>query len=98
MWVGHSEPRSYAWFNLGMVPLSGMETRPLAPLWTRLNALVYRHGEHFYNFQGLRSYKEKFDPEWSPLYLAAPGGFALPRVIADVAALISSGLTGVARR
>ena len=75
-----------------------MEARALAPLWNRINALVYRHGEHFYNFQGLRAYKEKFDPEWSPRYLAAPGGLALPRVIADVAALISGGITGVVRR
>jgi len=34
------------------------------------------------------------DPEWSPRYLAALGGLALPRVIADVAALISGGLAG----
>ena len=88
----------YEWFNLGMAPLSGMEARALAPLWNRINALVYRHGEHFYNFQGLRAYKEKFDPEWSPRYLAAPGGLALPRVIADVAALISGGIVGVVRR
>ncbi len=88
----------YEWFNVGMAPLSGMEARALAPLWNRVNALVYRHGENFYNFQGLRAYKEKFDPEWSPRYLAAPGGFALPRVIADVASLISGGLTGVVRK
>jgi len=85
----------YTWFNLGMAPLSGMEQRALAPLWNRFSALVFRHGEHFYNFQGLRQYKEKFDPEWSPRYLAAPGGLALPRVLADVATLISGGLTGV---
>ena len=31
-----------------------------------------------YNFQGLRAYKEKFDPVWEPRYLAYPGGFACP--------------------
>jgi phosphatidylglycerol lysyltransferase len=85
----------YEWFNLGMAPLSGMEARSLAPLWNRVNALVYRHGEHFYNFQGLRQYKEKFDPAWTPKYLAAPGGLALPRVLTDLGALISGGLAGV---
>ena len=50
-----------------------------------------RHGEHFYNFQGLREYKEKFDPVWEPRYLASPGGLALPRVLANVASLISGG-------
>jgi phosphatidylglycerol lysyltransferase len=85
----------YRWFNLGMAPLSGLEGRAIAPLWSRLGTLVYRHGEHFYNFQGLHQYKEKFDPVWEPRYLACPGGLALPRVLADVAALISRGFRGL---
>jgi phosphatidylglycerol lysyltransferase len=56
---------------------------------------VYRHGEHFYNFQGLRQYKEKFDPVWTPRYLASPGGLALPAVLVDVAALMAGGLFGI---
>jgi len=90
--------QGYEWFNLGMAPLSGIEARALGPLWNRVNALLFRHGEHFYNFQGLRAYKEKFDPQWSPRYLAAPGGLVLPRVLADLSALISGGLMGVVAR
>jgi len=85
----------YRWFNLGIAPFSGLETRALAPLWNRLGAFVFRHGEHFYNFQDLRQYKEKFDPEWEPRYLASPAGLALPRVLTNLASLISGGLTGV---
>jgi phosphatidylglycerol lysyltransferase len=85
----------YRWFNLGMAPFSGFDDRALAPLWNRLSALVFRHGEHFYNFQGLRQYKEKFTPEWTPKYLACPGGFALPRILANVASLIAGGMKGV---
>jgi len=81
----------YASFNLGMAPLSRLPDHALAPLWNRLGALVFRHGEHFYNFQGLRAYKEKFDPVWVPRYLASPGGLALPRVLTNVAALVSGG-------
>lgn len=81
--------QGYRWFNLGMAPLSGIEDRPLAPLWNKAAGLVFRHGEHFYSFRGLRSYKEKFDPTWSPRFLAAPGGLALPRILADIAALIN---------
>lgn len=88
----------YRWFDLGMAPLSGFERRALAPRWHRLGALLFRHGEHFYNFQGLRQYKEKFDPVWEPRYLASPGGLALPRVLANVASLISGGLRGVVAR
>ena len=59
---------------------------------------MYQHGENFYNFQGLRRYKEKFDPVWEPRYLASPGGLALPRILANVTALISGGLKGVVAR
>jgi len=54
----------YQRFNLGMAPLSGIENRSLAPLWNRVGALLFSRGEPFYNFQGLRLYKEKFDPIW----------------------------------
>lgn len=87
--------QGFRWFNLGMAPLSGLENRALAPLWTRLGALVFQLGEHFYNFQGLRAYKQKFDPVWRPRYLASPGGLALPRILANVATLISGGWRGL---
>ncbi len=79
----------YRWFNLGMVSLAGLENHTLAPLWNRLGSMVYRYGEHFYNFQGLRQYKEKFDPLWEPKYLASPGGIMLPRILANIAFLIT---------
>jgi len=85
----------YQRFNLGMAPLSGIENRSLAPLWNRVGALLFSRGEPFYNFQGLRQYKEKFDPIWEPRYLASPGGLVLPRILTNVASLISGGLTGV---
>lgn len=85
----------YKWFNLGMAPLSGLEEHALAPLWNRLGSLVFRHGEHFYNFQGLRRYKEKFDPEWEPKYLASPGGLKLPRILTNIALLISRSPKGI---
>jgi phosphatidylglycerol lysyltransferase len=88
----------YGRFSLGMAPLAGLEAHPLAPLWHRLGTLIYRHGEHFYNFQGLRAFKEKFDPQWQPRYLAGPGGIALPSVLLDVAALIGGGWAGVVTR
>ena len=81
----------FHWFALGMAPLSGFERSPMAPLWNRLGAFLYRHGEVFYGFQGLRAYKEKFNPEWEPRYLVYPGGLRLPRVLADVSALIAGG-------
>lgn len=84
--------QGYRWFNLGMAPLSGLEQHPLAPIWHRMGNFVFDVGGHFYNFEGLRRYKEKFSPVWEPRYLAAPGGLALPRVLLDVTSLIAGGL------
>jgi len=85
----------YRWFNLGMVPLGGLESHRLAPMWQRTASLLYRYGDHFYNFKGLRQYKEKFDPEWKPRYLAFPGGLTLPGILTNVSSLISGGIRGI---
>lgn len=84
--------RGWREFNLGMAPLEGLQRRDLA-------AVLFRHGEHFQTLHGLRRYKEKFGAEWRLKYLAAPGGLALPRILAGVAALIGgNGQGGEARR
>ncbi len=87
--------RHYAWLNLGMAPMSGLREHRLAPLWDRAGAILFHYGEHFYNFQGLREYKEKFGPAWTPKYLVAPSGFSLPRILVNVASLVSGSLKGV---
>jgi phosphatidylglycerol lysyltransferase len=88
----------YAVFDLGMAPLSGIQPHALAPLGSRLGNFLYRHGENFYNFQGLRSYKEKYGAVWTPRYLASPGGLALPGILLDVTALVSGGIKGAVAR
>ncbi len=85
----------YQWFNLGMAPFSGFDVGSMPTAWNRLGYLVYRFGEHFYNFQGLRMYKDKFDPIWTPKYLAFSGGIHFPVMLANIATLISGGLKGV---
>ena len=90
--------QGYRSFSLGMAPLSGFERSPVAPLWTRLGSFLYTHGETFYNFQGLRAYKDKFHPDWQSRYLAYPGGLTLPRTLADVAALIAGGYSRILRK
>lgn len=92
-----SAAQGYRWFSLGAAPFSGIENRQLAPIWNRIGAFVYEHGEHFYNFEGLRAFKEKFSPEWSPNYLACPGGLAAPQILYEVNVLISGGIRGLAR-
>ena len=88
----------YARFSLGMVPLAGLQMRKGAPLPLRLGALVFDRGESFYNFQGLRRFKDKFLPQWEPRYLAVPAGLDPWVALADTAALIAGGLGGLVRR
>jgi len=84
--------QGYGWFNLGMAPLAGLGTHRFAPMWQRIGNFVFRHGEHFYNFEGLRQYKAKYQPTWEPRYLMAPGGLAVPRVLTDISILIAGGV------
>jgi phosphatidylglycerol lysyltransferase len=93
---GRSE--GYHCFNLGMAPLSGLEATHLAPIYVKVASYLYRYGRPFYNFKGLRAYKEKFHPVWEPRYLAYPGGLSLPRVLTDVSALIAGGYRGILLR
>lgn len=80
--------QGYQWFNLGMAPLSGFADHPLAPTWHKIGAQVARRGGRFYGFTGLRAFKEKFDPVWTPRYLAAsPTGLASAMV--DAARLVA---------
>ncbi|WP_223475174.1 bifunctional lysylphosphatidylglycerol flippase/synthetase MprF [Oricola indica] len=85
----------FRWASLGAAPFAGVQNRKLAPLWNRIGGFIYEHGEHFYRFEGLRAYKEKFDPVWSPNYLACPGGLAAPRILYEVNVLVSGGLRGL---
>ncbi len=75
-------------FDLGMAPLAGLaEDKKYASLFARIGRLVHERGEQFYGFQGLRSFKDKFGPRWEPRYIAAPGAWSLPIVLAEVAML-----------
>jgi phosphatidylglycerol lysyltransferase len=72
-----------------MAPLAGLVPTPLSSQWHRAAALLWRHGGLIYNFQGLRSFKNKFRPRWESRYLAASGVFGPFINLADVAALAS---------
>lgn len=89
--------QGFKWFSLGSAPFSGIDNRQLASFWNRVGGFVYEHGEHFYHFEGLRAFKQKFDPVWEPNYLASPGGFAVPRVLYEVNVLVSGGIRGLVK-
>ncbi len=83
------------YFSLGMAPLSGLEHHALAPLWHKIGNTIFRIGGDFYNFAGVYFYKEKFNPEWQPIYLAAPPGLQTASALLAATTLISGGVKGI---
>ncbi len=82
-------------FSLGMAPLAGLSKRRTARIWDRFGHLMFRHGGSFYNFEGLRNFKQKFHPEWRPRYIALPPAVSPMVAMADIALLISGGPRGI---
>lgn len=73
--------RGYTELNLGMAPLADVGARKGSRVSERAAALVYRHAERIYNYQGIRAYKTKFHPEWRPRYLGFQAPWQAPETI-----------------
>jgi len=86
-----AKDQGYEIFSLGMAPLSRVGDNPYARVNERLAALAFQYGNRFYNYQGVRKYKDKFKPEWIGAYLAYPRGLWVPGLLVDIAALVSGG-------
>ena len=93
----YGKERGYKRFNMGMAPLSSVGELRGAHTRERLANIFFQHGETWYNFQGLRIYKEKFSPEWVPRYMAYQNTWEWPVAIANVSALIAGGWGKVIR-
>lgn len=71
-----------AGMNLGLAPASGIEGDSLPD---RALRLLYERGHAAFNFEGLWSFKNKWNPRWEPRFLAYHTGTDLVRVAAAVA-------------
>ena len=85
----YGKSSEYRSFNLGMAPLASVGEHRGARIGERLAGLLFRRGDHWYNFQGVRFYKQKFDPEWKPRYMAYQSALEWPVALANVSALIA---------
>jgi phosphatidylglycerol lysyltransferase len=92
------QEQGYGAFEFGGAPLAGLADRPLAPVMSRLGRFVFEKGEEFYNFQGVRRYKDKYDPVWQARYMAAAHKWSMALLLADVGLLSSGGMAGLTRR
>jgi phosphatidylglycerol lysyltransferase len=79
------QTQGYLEFSLGMSPLKDVQADAVAHAgrWVQFSEAIAKHGERFYNFKGVRAFKEKWQPEWRPRYLLVPSRrHALPALLA----------------
>lgn len=89
--IQHARKEGYAYFNLGMAPLGGVGESRYSRVGEKVARLAYEYGNRFYNYKGLRNFKEKFHPQWHSAYFAYPVLSPLPILLMDSAALIAGG-------
>jgi phosphatidylglycerol lysyltransferase len=95
LWAGE---HGYASVSLGMSPLAGVNPLGEGGRLQLVRRAITRLSGRFYNFEGLREFKQSFDPEWEPRYLASSPGISRSLVLAHLAALTSGGIAGMFRK
>ena len=68
----HFKEEGVRFFELGMAPLSNVGTEKHSFMQEKIAYLIYAFTNRFYSFSGLRQYKQKFNPIWTPRYIAYP--------------------------
>lgn len=84
-----AKKQDFHWFNLGITPLSELKHYPLAPLWHRVEVLMYEHSYSAKQSNDPGAQHERDQPMWRPKYLVSPGGIKTPRILRDINRLIS---------
>lgn len=87
----YAKENNYESFSLGIVPLSGIDKHILTP-YKSMEHFIFNHEKHFYNFKGLKLFKDKFKPEWEPVYITYAGHLIFPLVLKDIVSLTSGGI------
>ncbi len=75
-----AQQRGYERFNLGLSGLAKVGESSGDPAIERALHFIYTNINLSYNFKGLHSFKEKFQPAWLPRYMIYPSLASLPVV------------------
>lgn len=84
-----SKSEGYLHFNLGMAPLANVGESTFSHRAERFANEIYRRANRWYRFAGIRKFKDKFDPQWEPRFLAYPGGVSLPILMWRITRMIA---------
>lgn len=85
----HFKEQGYHFFSLGVAPLSQVGLAIRSHRAEKIAHFIYEHGKPIYSFEGLRKFKDKFDPEWAPRYLAYPQLVSLPALLIELSMLVN---------
>lgn len=92
-----AQAAGFSTLDLGLAPLAGLGEQESPSSVARLGGLVYARGERFYGFEGLRAYKDKFDPRWEPAYILAGNAWRAGAAAVAVASLTGGGVRKLLR-
>ncbi len=87
--IGWAKAQDYRSVNLGLAPPRGLGRRDTVSRWDRFGPHLYRHGEHYSDFNELRRAKARFAPRWDPRFVSSRPGLALARAIPDLVKLVA---------
>ena len=79
-----AKDNGYSTFSLGLSAIVGVGEKPDDPRAEQALHTISEYVSRFYNFKGLHNFKEKFNPQWEPRYLAYPGASTLPLVLSTI--------------
>jgi phosphatidylglycerol lysyltransferase len=79
-----AKSQGYATFSLGLSAIAGVGEKPDDPRIEQALHTLSDYVSRFYNFKGLRNFKEKFHPNWEPRYLIYQGTTSLPLVLSTI--------------
>jgi phosphatidylglycerol lysyltransferase len=85
----HFKKEGYRYFSIGVAPLAKVGSAPHSHKAERVAHFVYEHGQKLYSFEGLRKFKDKFDPSWEPKYLAYPQLISLPALLIEISMMVN---------
>lgn len=78
-----------------------IEAEAIGPKWRYVTTTVTKYGKTYYNFTGLRNFKEKFNPDWEPRYIGIETGLRAGmrpvKGLTDTTLLISGGLRSLVK-
>lgn len=65
------------YFDLGMAPLSNVGVMRHSFLQEKMVYMIFKLGDHYYSFEGLKAYKDKYASFWEERYLSYSKGSSL---------------------